>query len=338
MIAGMKARTERKQDERDESDLIRSARAGDRDAFCELVQPFLSTLRSRVRRAVHNRSEIDPEEIVQETLIRSFQSLSIFDERHTFAQYLFGIARYATLRHVAERSREIAVDWHQGFSDEDAEVAHLPGTSQIPAAFHARALAMQFPPPDARVRERHRFRALFSAFLAYGGYPHQQVAFGFSVMLWGKQKAKEAVLLQRKRERPDKVDVTGDPTRVVQDLSDTLLEHAGRDFRTEIEAAERLDPRDLEDLFRPFDCRLSLLGKDLFAKDPASQAQFSSLAEERIGSTCLANYYGSDPRRSVADWSRAVKERLRKHFLGASDPALSHLPMPSNKGAHLAPP
>jgi DNA-directed RNA polymerase specialized sigma24 family protein len=307
---------------------IRAARAGDPDAFCRLVKPYLPALRARVRYAVRNRTEIDPEEIVQDTLLRSYQSLAVFDERHTFGQYLFGIARYAILRQAAARRREIAVAWQEAGDSPASGATVLPGADEIPETFAAFAGAARFPTPDARVRARHRFHLLLSAFLAHGGYPHQQIAFGFSVMLYGKAKAKGDLHAAGPRTRADKVDVTGDPDRVVRELSRTSLEDSGNELRTELEGREVILPQDMDEAFRPFLYRMGMTGAALFARDPTSRAQFADLAGTRIGGTHLESYYGKDPRRSVADWSKAVKTRVRRYLSGELDRTRSPLPMP----------
>lgn len=307
---------------------IRRARAGDSAAFCDLVKPYLPTLRARVRHAVRNRTEIDPDEIVQDTLIRSYQALAVFDERHTFAQYLFGIARYAVLRQAGARRREIAVAWQEGGEATEGETTSLPGADEIPASFAAIAGAGRFPEPDARVRARHRFRVMLMAFLAHGGYPHQQIAFGFSIMLYGKAKGGSRRAADGARRRAEKVEVTGDPDRVVRELTDLSLDRSGVDMRMELEHREILLPCDLEAAFRPLVFRLGLIGRTLFGRDPVSQSQFCRLAETRIGETRLADYYGKDPRRSVADWSKAVKTRVRRYLLSEAEIGRSPLPMP----------
>lgn len=295
------------------------------------MTPHLPGLRARVRRAIRGRPEFDPEDIVQECLIRGYQALSLFDERYSFAQYLFGIARYAILRRVGSRQREIAVAWQDSGGASAPGSTPLPRDSEIPEAFAAVAGAARFPPPDARVTARNRFRVLLGAFLTHGGYPHQQIAFGFSVVVFGKAKERRATgrgSNEKPRFRPDKVEVTGDPDRVVRELTDVPLDRSGKDLKAEIEGMDAFLPRDLDDQFRPLFHRLGLPGRSLFAKDPVSRARFRRLDDTRIGETRLADYYGSDPRRSVADWSKAVKSRVRRFLQGESDVAGSSLPTP----------
>ena len=51
-------------------------------------------------------------------------------------------------------------------------------------------------------------------------------------------------------------------------------------------------------------------------------------AKAAIGKTQLREYFGKDERKSVADWTHTVKERLKKALL---DPATrDRIPLPRN--------
>lgn len=305
--------------------LLAAALQGDRTAFSDLVRPFLRTLRARVRRATSNLP-VDPEEIVQETLVRSYTSLENYDPQYTFAQYFFGIARYATLRLARERRVETAVAWTED-GTYDGDETPLPSEKEIPFPFHALTGVSRFAAPDQRTRSRHRLLAVLSVLLAFGGYPHQQLAFGYGVMLWGKAKQPRRNR-RTERQRADKVDITGDPDRVVSELGPRTLLDSGGGFRLELTGQERLDPESVQAAFAPFEYRLSLSGSELFANDASSRFLFADLAEVTIGQTSLEQYFGKSPQRSVAEWCRAVKERVRRHVLESYGASRSLLPMP----------
>lgn len=318
--------------------LIRAARDGDRDAFCELLRPHLATLRSRTRGAVRTRPEVDADNVVQETLIRSFEALSLYDEQYEFAQYLFGIAKYTVRRHLSATGREVALLW-----DQSTDVA-IDGSDALPiqtlgSAARALSGADRFPPPDQRTRARARLRELLEALLTYGGYPHQQVAFGYGTVLWGKPKATAIPPRGQAsaRQRPDKVPITSDPEGVVRELSDAPLHSAGRDFRAEIEAIEGLGSSELDRAFRAFDYRVRLVGRELFVNDRASERLLGHLADRVIGETELREYYGKTPQRSVADWIEAVKTRVGKYLAGEFDRNRCPLPMPEDFAEAVAP-
>ncbi len=86
------------------SSLLQKARAGDRAAFDALgracrgkIEAFLT---SRIR--AHLRRRIDPEELVQETLARAFESLERFqgEDEDAFFAWITGIARNVLLKSI----------------------------------------------------------------------------------------------------------------------------------------------------------------------------------------------------------------------------------------------
>jgi hypothetical protein len=68
-------------------------------------------------------------------------------------------------------------------------------------------------------------------------------------------------------------------------------------------------------------------GRELFARDKASALQFPKLLDMRAGLTMLREYFGKDPRKSVADWTHGVKERIKKAVTDPKD--LSRSPLPA---------
>jgi len=81
---------------------VRAARAGDREAFDQLVKGFrdrvLAFIRSRIPEGF--REKLDPEEILQDALIRAFQAIRNFrgDDPEAFRRWVAGIANKAVLR------------------------------------------------------------------------------------------------------------------------------------------------------------------------------------------------------------------------------------------------
>ena len=95
---------------------------------------------------------------------------------------------------------------------------------------------------------------------------------------------------------------------------------------TEIGNDIALDARFLDRARRPLDLRLELTGADLFARDATSRKRFAPLSTQIVGTTHLQEYFGKDQRKSVADWTRTVKERVKKALL---DPATrDRIPLP----------
>jgi RNA polymerase sigma factor (sigma-70 family) len=297
---------------------IDAARRGDSDAFGELVRPYLPTLRARARRAA-GFSGCDAGEIVQEALLRTYASIENYQPEYTFAQFLFGIARYAALHVARSHRRSSSGGWDDDLVAERDLLAEVDG-NQIPPEFHELAGAGRFADPDARVQARHRRLAILAVLLEVGGYPHQQLSFGFSIMIWGRAK-RPARRGPSVRRRADKVEVTGDPNRVVRELGSRPLGELARDFRVELAVRQSLDPASLDDAFAPLDQRLALRGHELFAGDRCGRLRSAGLDDVKIEASTLSQYFGPQPERSVAEWSRLVKDRVRRHFLAVGPPS-----------------
>ncbi len=85
--------------EDDESELIRRARHGDREAFGALVQRYQQRVVGVARSLVHNPD--DAVELGQETFIRAYQNLPSFEGRSSFSTWLYRIAS------------NLAIDWRR---------------------------------------------------------------------------------------------------------------------------------------------------------------------------------------------------------------------------------
>src|SRR4051812_21472658 len=104
--------------------LLVAARAGDREAFAELVRRFADRLlRFLVGRGVERE---DARDLVQETFLRAWAALDRFDDRYAVSTWLFTIAyrlalnlraRQARRSHVAIGEAAIAAPAAQAVDD-----------------------------------------------------------------------------------------------------------------------------------------------------------------------------------------------------------------------------
>jgi RNA polymerase sigma-70 factor (ECF subfamily) len=85
-----------------EHDLIRSARAGDHDAFAELVAMHADRVRGALRRFGLDASEAD--EVAQEVFLRAWRGLPRFEERAQFSTWLYRIAFNEAQRRLSRRA------------------------------------------------------------------------------------------------------------------------------------------------------------------------------------------------------------------------------------------
>ena len=87
--------------ERPEHELIRSARAGDQDAFAELVMMHADRVYGALRRFGLDPDEAD--EVAQEVFVRAWRGLERFEERSRFSTWLYRIAFNEAQRRLSRR-------------------------------------------------------------------------------------------------------------------------------------------------------------------------------------------------------------------------------------------
>jgi RNA polymerase sigma-70 factor (ECF subfamily) len=84
-----------------ERELIRRARAGDQDAFADLVMSHADRVYATLRRFGLDASEAD--EVTQEVFVRAWRGLARFEERALFSTWLYRIAFNEAQRRLARR-------------------------------------------------------------------------------------------------------------------------------------------------------------------------------------------------------------------------------------------
>jgi RNA polymerase sigma-70 factor, ECF subfamily len=87
---------------RTEHELIRSARAGDQDAFAELVTIHADRVYGALRRFGLDTSEAG--EVAQEVFLRAWRGLARFEERSQFSTWLYRIAFNEARRQLSRRT------------------------------------------------------------------------------------------------------------------------------------------------------------------------------------------------------------------------------------------
>jgi RNA polymerase sigma-70 factor (TIGR02960 family) len=91
------------------TDLIDGARAGDEQAFGELVGPYRCELQVHCYRILG--SALDAEDALQETLLAAWQGLAGFEGRSSIRVWLFQIATRRCLNALRSASRRPPVNW-----------------------------------------------------------------------------------------------------------------------------------------------------------------------------------------------------------------------------------
>lgn len=134
-----------------DADLVRRTRAGSTAAYGVLVQRHLKAVYGTALRIVCDPAAAD--DVAQDTFVRAFQRLHMYDPRHPFRSWLLKIATNLSLNQLRSRRREHLL--HQRFGEagrpDPADSSDLPGPgewerwlSQIDASQRAAIVLFHF--------------------------------------------------------------------------------------------------------------------------------------------------------------------------------------------------
>jgi hypothetical protein len=312
-----------------DQDLVRQVLDGNSTAFDRLMKRLEPNLVSFLRGRLRDARHVDVQDVLQDVRLYLFQRLDRYNPAYPVDVFARGLAGNVAKRFVYGK-RDVLEDLGGDDAEESSSSDLSPLELQdLPLSMKEVLGVGRFESPEGSEPPSRIFLELFEVFLRYGGYPHQQVAFGYSVLLWGKEKAAKrgGPPHERRASMPaEKVPVTGDPDRVVREVAPKELTPSSKEMLEEIASSCRVDGDFLARVRKPLDERLAMTGASLFARDVASFQRFQALAGRTIGTTELREYFGSDPRKSVSEWTHAVKNRVKRAF---EDPeSRSRIPLP----------
>lgn len=113
-----------------EHELIRRARAGDEDAFAELVAIHADRVRAALRRFGLDASEAD--EVAQDVFLRAWRGLARFQQRAQFSTWLYRIAFNEAQRRLSRRGPARAEpDPDRADPDRADPLASLPASAHL---------------------------------------------------------------------------------------------------------------------------------------------------------------------------------------------------------------
>jgi RNA polymerase sigma-70 factor (ECF subfamily) len=124
----------------DESDLVRLAQQGDREAFLKLVKPYHERVYATAVRLLGNSD--DAAEVTQEAILRTFWKLQTFHGRSHYYTWLYRTALNLCYRRLSDtqakiRAKGISLDQPLGFGTsrqegEGTAGLELPDTRPLP--------------------------------------------------------------------------------------------------------------------------------------------------------------------------------------------------------------
>jgi DNA-directed RNA polymerase specialized sigma24 family protein len=111
------------------ADLTARARAGDQEAFRELVDPYRHELQVHCYRILGSAQ--DAEDALQETLLAAWRGLGGFEERASVRTWLYRIATSRCLNALRATSRRVTMDGPQSWPDPPppTRLATCPGSN-----------------------------------------------------------------------------------------------------------------------------------------------------------------------------------------------------------------
>ncbi|MFN8178186.1 MAG: sigma-70 family RNA polymerase sigma factor [bacterium] len=94
----------------DDVELVRRAKAGEEEAFSELVERHQARVYQHAERLLGNRQ--DAEEVLQDTFLQAYRNLAGFEERSRFSTWIYRIATNEALMRLrrASRRREVLLE------------------------------------------------------------------------------------------------------------------------------------------------------------------------------------------------------------------------------------
>lgn len=312
MVSSHHKRKTRRETANDESMLAKAAGQGDKKAYGALVRALERPLAGFIRQWV-GPHEPEADDIAQRiwmevwTKLRRSEAEGGFDpEKGGFYSWVLNYtAIYVLRRWFSERKRILdreMIESEFGISSEEEaggrSMDDFPDTRPAPPA----ALAIE---EEMRARLKAMDLLMTTTFLC-GGYPHQQLAFGFNKLIYGKSSRRG---------------IEGKPLRLDNDHGSKDLRLLAKAFLEDYVSLSLLPRRRIELCLAPITSRMDSRLKELFEKDQASAKQFPApgALDKQVGGTRLKNYYSDrGPSYSIPDWCYKVEQRIR-HLRGEPD-------------------
>ena len=279
--------------DRSELQLIEAARTGDREAFNRLVQSYHKPLLGFIRgKGVR---ESDCEDVAQEVWTRVWRKIGATPAEggynpekggfYTWVAYCFARYRIRDCR-ARERARQVVA----------ADDPRMEEPAQPPFD----------PTHEEQLRRRlAAFAELLRVTFLCGGYPHEQLAFGFTKLIYGSRSRRA---------------VEGLPRYVSRRHGAEPLDQLTRTFVDQYASVSEIDDAALAELLpaciEPVRLRSALTVMRLIRPLPK---HLHPIKDECTGQTCLRQYYTGDPdakgagtTHPITHWCHRVSQKVRR--------------------------
>ena len=284
--------------------LVRKAQQGDTTSCDLLLADCQDRLVGFFLARIMGGSREDAEDCVQEVLVQALETINTrptdggYDPcRGSYYTYLCN--RFGRWK-LREFNRKKIRDWTP--IDLNGQ-KRLEESHESPSPLNLMLLAER-----EKLKAEGMTRLLRITFLC-GGYPHQQLAFAFSKLIYGK---------------PSNRTIEGSPSEVHEVHGNESLGSLADEFLTRYCTASGQKGRHFSDrvevAVNPIYPRMAVTVGKLMSLDSASLKQQSVIIERRVKETCLQDYYERRKggfKSAIPDWCYKLEERVRK-ILGLS--------------------
>jgi RNA polymerase sigma factor (sigma-70 family) len=274
----------------EESDLIFRAVNGDGEAYERVVKENNESLLGFIRG--FGQSFSDAEDIAQEVWVKAWRHIDSYDpQRGKFRTWIYGIARHEVNDRWAKKSKE-----QIRFLNE------AEGCDILAAQEAKENTPLSLLLKEEMLYQMHLVYCEFFHWLFYcGGYPHEQLAYGFAKLIYGKKSERTI------EGNPDKVDANFGSQELGR-VAELFLQA----YKTASGITASWGPsctrKDLEPLYK----RIRYKVKELRQPLPTS---LETIQDVIVAQTHLKDYYVTVKNRRthpITDWCYRVERQLRR--------------------------
>jgi DNA-directed RNA polymerase specialized sigma24 family protein len=307
--------------------LIEEARGGSQDAFKQLVQNNQKKLEVYIK-SWPGIQPVDAEEIGQEVWNDIWECIHRFPEDGGYnpakGSFLTWVINYKAKQKILDRLKRLRSKQNK------REIVGIPVGENGELIFEPQ-IQHNFGAEEERYLKVMAYRELFRLTFLCGGYPHEQLAFGFSKLVYG-EKTEESK--KRKDKKGEEVqegtrgDVEGVPRKVDSEYGaewlGALINHFWNSYQS-VSAIDDLDTlRSLEGSLEPMRLRLKLKVRDLMKmkkqekeekeKNNPLRNHLEVIKEKPVAETCLRDYYARKDQKThpISHWSVRIANTIRR--------------------------